>query len=87
METYNYMAAVVPTPDCQTEDQPPRPDQSRAVSQPDDWGSRLLDLKGVARPPQFDGKTSAWGDWKFKILAIAELLDLAEFMELAEAQP
>eukprot|EP00972_Heterocapsa_arctica_P032531 4793117-Heterocapsa_arctica.AAC.1 len=63
MEAYNYTAAVGSTPDGQAEDQPPRPDPSRAASQPDDWGSRLLDLKGFARPPQFDGKTSAWGDW------------------------
>eukprot|EP00972_Heterocapsa_arctica_P067932 10029270-Heterocapsa_arctica.AAC.1 len=76
MELRNYMAAVRPTPVVEADDRL-RPDVSRSSGAPDDWGSRLLDLKGVARPPLFSGAANAWGDWKFKILAIAELVDLA----------
>eukprot|EP00972_Heterocapsa_arctica_P044506 6570248-Heterocapsa_arctica.AAC.1 len=32
----------------------------------DVWASRLVDLKGVARPPEFTGEDPAWSEWRFR---------------------
>eukprot|EP00972_Heterocapsa_arctica_P041518 6121320-Heterocapsa_arctica.AAC.1 len=33
-----------------------------ASTAPEGWGAKLLDLKGVARPPVFDGKPQSYSD-------------------------
>ena len=51
--------------------------QVRPAAANADWAVRLLDLKGTARPPTFDGKDVSWPDFKFKFEATAELLHMA----------
>eukprot|EP00972_Heterocapsa_arctica_P048567 7158400-Heterocapsa_arctica.AAC.1 len=63
------------------------PPEGGEPAQPEEWGARLLDLKGVARPPPFDGRVSSWGDWRFRILAVCDLLGLADLMQVAERNP
>eukprot|EP00972_Heterocapsa_arctica_P003864 575303-Heterocapsa_arctica.AAC.1 len=29
------------------------------------WGAKLLDLRGVAKPPLFDGRPLSYADWRF----------------------
>ena len=57
------------------------------TSPPDAWGSRLLDLKGVARPPAYDGKAAGWQEWKFRICSVCDLLGLGVLMEQAQIYP
>eukprot|EP00972_Heterocapsa_arctica_P103478 15249597-Heterocapsa_arctica.AAC.1 len=33
------------------------------------WGSKMLDLRGVAKPPLFDGRPLSYADWRFTLLA------------------
>ena len=44
------------------------------------WASRLVDLKGVARPPMWDGRDATYSEWKYKFEATMSLLDLDEGM-------
>eukprot|EP00972_Heterocapsa_arctica_P079569 11725573-Heterocapsa_arctica.AAC.1 len=63
------------------------PAEAREPTAPEGWGAKLLDLKGVARPPLFDGKPQSYSDWRFRFLAVADLLDLADPMRAAEKHP
>ena len=56
---------------------PPAEPQVRPAAANADWAVRLLDLKGTARPPTFDGRDVSWPDFKFKFEATAELLHMA----------
>eukprot|EP00972_Heterocapsa_arctica_P031142 4584391-Heterocapsa_arctica.AAC.1 len=47
----------------------------------------MLDLRGVAKPPLFDGRPLSYADWRFRFLAVADLIDLAELMKAAERHP
>jgi hypothetical protein len=47
-------------------------------SQPLSKLSRLLDLKGLAKPVSFSGAEAEWADWKFRFLALRTLLGCAE---------
>eukprot|EP00972_Heterocapsa_arctica_P056969 8406490-Heterocapsa_arctica.AAC.1 len=31
-----------------------------------DWGRKLVDLNGVAKPPEFSGDDKDWYEWKFR---------------------
>ena len=33
--------------------------------------TRLVDLKGIARPPEFDGAQEHWHDFRFKMESVA----------------
>ena len=68
-------AANVPVPD----DDDHEADVSMA------WTVRLLDLKGVARPPPFSGKQEDWAEWRFKFLSAMDLLAIGRYMRLAES--
>ena len=63
---------------------PPAEPQVRPAAANADWAVRLLDLKGTARPPTFDGRDVSWPDFKFKFEATAELLHMA--VQLRESQ-
>eukprot|EP00972_Heterocapsa_arctica_P058684 8652257-Heterocapsa_arctica.AAC.1 len=54
---------------------------------PEGWGAKLLDLRGVAKPPIFDGNPQSYSDWRFRFLAVADLIDLADLMRAAEKFP
>ena len=45
--------------------------------------ARLVDLKGVARPPTFNGSAAAWPTWKFRMQSVAALLGLRQRMDQA----
>ena len=40
--------------------------------------SRLLDLKGVARPPMFNGDPAGWRDFQFKFMAMLDHLEMGD---------
>ena len=42
--------------------------------------SRVLDLKGVARPPNFSGKESDFADWHFRFMSSMELFGCADYL-------
>ena len=48
---------------------------------------KMVDLRGFARPPEFKGVDSEWVDYRFKMLAVCELLELADLMRRAETYP
>ncbi len=48
------------------------------------WSVRLLDLKGVARPPSFSGRQEEWAEWRFKFLSAMYLLGIGKYLRLAE---
>eukprot|EP00972_Heterocapsa_arctica_P078755 11612943-Heterocapsa_arctica.AAC.1 len=35
----------------------------------EDWGSKLLNLREIAKPPTFDGQEKHWPDFRFKFEA------------------
>ena len=75
-------AAARPVPD---DDEAAAPAAAREPDAgPSAWALKLVDLKGVAKPPCFDGVPATWSDFKFKFVAVAELLGLGR--NLAEAQ-
>ena len=39
-----------------------------------DVAAKLVDLRGVAKPPVFSGKESDWADFRFRLESIAALL-------------
>ena len=44
-----------------------------------DIATKLLDLRGVGRFPEFNGKDTEWQDWKFKFQVCADMVGLGEF--------
>ena len=42
--------------------------------------ARLVDIRGVAKPPIFSGREADWADFKFRLEAIAELLGCEDVM-------
>ena len=52
----------------------PVPDDDAGVS----WAPRLLDLKGVARPPTFNGEPAGWSEFHFKFMAMLDLLEMGD---------
>ena len=58
-------------------------------------GASFVDLKGVAKPPQFSGSADHWSEFRYKLESVAGLLNLdglmdaavrADDMELAQAR-
>ena len=45
-----------------------------------EWGRKLVDLKGVAKPPEFAGEDSAWYEWKFRFSSVMSLLGILPAM-------
>ena len=45
--------------------------------------SKLVDLRGVARPPLFTGAVGDWNEFRFRMENVASLLGLEDFMEKA----
>ena len=45
--------------------------------------SKLVDLRGVARPPLFTGAVEDWSEFRFRMENVASLLGLEDFMEKA----
>eukprot|EP00972_Heterocapsa_arctica_P046977 6932579-Heterocapsa_arctica.AAC.1 len=54
--------------------------QAEDVPVPDtddsDWGRKLVDLKGVATPPEFSGDDKDWYEWKFRSSSVMSLLSI-----------
>ena len=42
--------------------------------------SRMIDLKGIAKLPEFDGTDAEWPDWKFRFEALIGLMGLSDIM-------
>eukprot|EP00972_Heterocapsa_arctica_P075451 11129273-Heterocapsa_arctica.AAC.1 len=42
----------------------------------EDWGSKLLNLREIAKPPTFDGQEKHWPDFRFKFEAVLALMGL-----------
>ena len=56
-------AAALPVPD---DDEAAAPAAARVPDAgPSAWALKLVDLKGVAKPPCFDGVPATWSDFKF----------------------
>lgn len=49
------------------------------------WAVKLLDLKGVARPPVFSGRQANWAEWRFKFTNAMDLLTIGNYVRLAES--
>ena len=45
--------------------------------------ARLVDMRGVARPPTFNGASEAWGEFRFRLESLAGLLSLDVGMKKA----
>ena len=45
-----------------------------------DVSARLVDLRGIARPPTFSGKDEEWPEFRFRMEAIASLLGCEEIL-------
>ena len=45
--------------------------------------SRLVDLKGLAKLPEFDGTDSTWPDWKFRFEAVIGLMGMESALKEA----
>ncbi len=45
--------------------------------------ARLVDLRGVARPPTFSGRTEDWSEFRFRFDSIGSLLGLEPLLEKA----
>eukprot|EP00972_Heterocapsa_arctica_P081453 12006660-Heterocapsa_arctica.AAC.1 len=43
--------------------------------------AKLVDLRGVARPPSFSGNATDWTEFKFRLESVAALLELDGLME------
>ena len=44
---------------------------------------RMVDLKGVAKPPHFSGAVESWSDFRFKFEGVCSLLGLEDSMNQA----
>ena len=58
-------------------------DPERRGSSVTDLATKLLDLRGVGRFPEFSGKDTEWQDWKFKFQVCADMMGLGELMRTA----
>ena len=45
--------------------------------------AKLVDLRGVAKPPMFTGRVEDWSDFRFKMENIAALLSLDDLLQRA----
>ena len=45
--------------------------------------TRMIDLKGIAKPVPFTGTEEEWNDWKFRFLSVCSMLGLRQCMEQA----
>ena len=68
----------------QPEAQPP--ELGKAPTTVRDWAMRLVDMKGVAKPQEFSGRQQDWSEWRFRFVAIAELMGINTNMEDAARQ-
>ncbi len=46
--------------------------------------SRIVDLKGLARPEKFDGLDTSWLEWKSNFRSIMNLLDVTPYLDKIE---
>ena len=56
----------------------------RALRDIHELGSKLADLRGICKPPMYDGRPSAFAEWKFRLRNFAALLNLDLALEWAE---
>ena len=52
-----------------------------------DFTAKMVNLRDVARPSNFDGAESAWSGWRVKFESVMGLLGLSTWMELAARHP
>jgi hypothetical protein len=52
-----------------------------------DVAARMVDLKGVAKPPAFTGREADWSAWRFRFESAMALLDLDGVMKAAASHP
>ena len=50
-----------------------------------DWGTKLVDLKGVAKPPPFSGDDADWFEWKLRFKSLMGHFCAAEEMKFCAA--
>ena len=46
--------------------------------------AKLVDLRGVAKPPVFTGRVEDWSEFRFKMENIAALLSLDDLLQRAD---
>ena len=52
----------------------------------DRWLRGLVDLKGITKPPPFDGLEKHWAAWKFRMVHLCDLIGIRNLMEYAERE-
>ena len=45
-----------------------------------DLATKLIDLRGIGRPPQFSGEDAAWPEFKFRMECLGSLLGMESVM-------
>ena len=72
-----------PSPPRQSQAQPRMVGTAESIHPMTALSSRLVDLKGVAKPPTWDGREQAYQEWKFRFESVMALLDLEVGMKQA----
>ena len=65
----------------------PVPDAGMPDVGDSDWARKLVDLKGVARPPDFSGNDSDYYEWKFRFSSVMGLLGILPAMQYCADLP
>eukprot|EP00972_Heterocapsa_arctica_P036741 5409432-Heterocapsa_arctica.AAC.1 len=52
-----------------------------------EWVRKLVDLKGVAKPPEFGGEDKDWYEWKFRFSSTMSLLGILPAMQYCADLP
>ena len=49
-----------------------------------EMATRMVDLRGLGRPPTFGGKESEWQEFRFKLESLGSLLGLGQAMQVRD---
>ena len=80
-------ALVEPVPDAGAALPPATPPHRPGMPSYQEQAVKLVDLRGIAQPPSFNGEEKAWADWRFRFQTVAALLSLHEVMQVAARHP
>ena len=80
-------ALVEPVSDAGDAQPPAAPTHRPGMPSYQEQAVKLVDLRGIAQPPSFNGEEKAWADWRFRFQTVAALLSLHEVMQVAARHP
>ena len=87
MATMNGLHEEMPAPGPALEAERRGGDEPRHQTLTWETAAKLIDLRGVAKPPTFGGAVEQWRDFKFKFLSTMSMLGLSDYMEYALTVP